>query len=83
MGLKTMKTTHLNTCSAPICAEDTTSSELIWRPGEVVCTKSPAQPFQKKQREINKLFNAGKWKFHDPDDWFTKDDLEGKTSRRV
>ncbi len=79
-------TKHSETCSVPICADDTNpnfKSEVVWRPGEPICNKKPLQPFQKKQKDINNLVKKGTWKFRDEDDWFTVDDLEGRTTRRV
>ena len=59
---------HLLACEAPICVDDQTPDwrkNVIWYPGELVCTKRPYQQFQKIQNRINKLYFAGKLKEHD------------------
>ena len=60
-----MENKHHLTCPAPICQDDPNlnfKSEVVWRPGESVCKKTPYQKFQKKQMEINRLVKKGKFK---------------------
>ncbi len=48
---------HYLTCLAPICQDDRNLNfreEVVWCPGEAVCSKTPYQEFQRKQVEINK-----------------------------
>lgn len=67
---------HLE-CKAPICVEDSNPNykkEVIWRPGELVCQKTPYQKFQKKQLEINELLKKGEFK--NMEFSYTANDLE-------
>jgi hypothetical protein len=35
-----MKCPHFTTCSAPLCADDSTLEKAIWYPGEEICKRS-------------------------------------------
>lgn len=63
--------THYDTCGAPICSE---LGETMWYPGEDICNLKPAQPYQKMQRRIERLYKADKMKY--PYYYFTIDMLE-------
>ena len=52
-------TNHETVCEAPIC-QDSSSTDLVWYPGEEVCKKTPFTWFQKKQTNMNNLLNIGK-----------------------
>jgi hypothetical protein len=68
---------HHETCLAPICCGDPNPNykkEVIWIPGERVCSCRPYQKFQKIQLEINKMVKKGKFK--QIDRYFTADELE-------
>jgi hypothetical protein len=52
-------------CSAPICALDPNPNfkkEVVWVPGETICTNKPYQKFQEKQIRINELWRRKKYK---------------------
>ena len=55
---------HLEFCEAPICQE-TFDNDLVWYPGELVCTKKPLTNWQKKQIIINKEVIKGTFKHLD------------------
>lgn len=60
-----MKYDHSKICNAPICSGDKNPNykvEVIWYAGEEVCTKAPYLKFQRKQLDINKWVNKGKFK---------------------
>lgn len=72
-----MSEPHYKTCEAAICQCDpnpNNKNEVIWRPGEGVCMKSPFEKFQKKQIEINKLVKKGTFK--NMDEGYTANQLE-------
>ena len=52
---------HKDRCSAPICV-DCDFKNVIWYPGESVCTKLPLSNLQRKQFRINKEVNKGTYK---------------------
>lgn len=52
-------------CSAPICAKDKNKKykeEVIWYPGEQICTHKPYTRFQQAQLSINEWFRRNKTK---------------------
>ena len=74
-----MENKHHLTCKAPICAGDPNPNykkEVLWYPGEKVCSKTPYQKFQKKQIDINYWVKQGKFK--NVDQTYTANDLETK-----
>jgi hypothetical protein len=76
---KIMTEKHPLRCEAPICQDDPNESykdEVIWYPGEKICSKVPYQEFQKKQIEINILVKKGRFK--NVDRPYTANDLETK-----
>lgn len=67
---------HFLNCSAPICQADPNPNarkEVVWIPGEQVCTLKPYEKFQKQQIRINDLVRRRKFKV---DRYFTVVDLE-------
>ena len=70
-------TEHYEKCKAPICNDDRNPNykkEVIWYPGEKICTRKPYEKFQRVQIEINDL--ARKGKFKNIDKPYTAEDLE-------
>ena len=65
---------HTDYCEAPICVEN--DSESIWYPGEDVCCKVPYQPFQKRQKKLNRLLAKGALRF--PNGYWTRKMLESQ-----
>ena len=68
---------HLDSCNSPICQDDFNPNykkEVIWYPGESICTKKPYKKFQSVQIEINDLLRKGKFKNMDKP--YTAEDLE-------
>lgn len=71
---------HYSSCEAPICNEDTNPNykkEVIWYPGEKICTRKPYEKFQRVQMEINNLVRKGK--FRNIDKPYTAENLEGNS----
>ena len=57
------KLKHFKNCSAPICSCDPNKDykdEVVWYPGELICTFKPYQKFQEQQIKINELFRRKK-----------------------
>ena len=70
-----MNDVHYLVCSAPICQDDPNpnyKNEVIWRPGEKVCKKTPYEEFQ-----INELVR--KSKFKNMDHAYTASELENRS----
>lgn len=68
-----------HTCNAPICAGDENpnyKNEVVWYPGEPVCTGTPYQKFQLKQMAINRELKEGTFK--NTDSPYTAFELETK-----
>lgn len=68
---------HYLSCEAPICNEDINPNykkEVIWYPGEKICTRKPYEKFQRVQIEINDLMRKGK--FRNMDKPYTAENLE-------
>lgn len=61
---------HIEQCSAPICS-DTECKEVVWYPGEPICTK-PSH-IQRIQKKINSFVSKGTFKHCDT--YFTGADL--------
>ena len=75
-----MGNNHYLICEAPICRNDPNPNykkEVLWYPGEKVCTKGPYQKFQKKQLDINGWVKKGKFK--NMDEEYTANDLENRS----
>ncbi len=75
-----MSEKHYLICLAPICKEDRNPNfkeEVIWCPGEPVCSKTPYQEFQRKQVDINKWVEKGIFK--NIDKMYTANDLETRS----
>lgn len=71
---------HYLTCLAPICQDDRNLNfreEVVWCPGEAVCSKTPYQEFQRKQVEINKEVKKGT--FRNIEEGYTLKDLETRS----
>jgi len=70
---------HNLVCNAPICAGDTNpdyKKEVYWYAGEEVCQRTPYEKFQKKQIDINKWVDKGK--FRNTEEAFNAFDLENR-----
>lgn len=68
---------HYLLCNSPICQDDFNSNykkEVVWYPGESICTKKPYKKFQRVQIEINDLLRKGK--FRNINKPYTAEDLE-------
>lgn len=68
---------HYLSCEAPICNDDRNSyykKEVVWYPGEKICTRKPHEKFQRVQIEINNLVRKGK--FRNIDKPYTAEGLE-------
>lgn len=72
-----MKDKHYLRCEAPTCQDDPNPNykdEVVWRPGEKVCLKSPYKKFQNRQIDINKFVAKGR--FRNIDQAYTANELE-------
>lgn len=68
---------HYLVCEASICNDDRNpdyKKEVIWYPGELICTRKPYKKFQRVQIEINNLVKKGRFK--NADKPYTAEDLE-------
>ena len=72
-----MKERHYLICEAPICNDDPEPNykdKVLWRAGEIICTRKPYEKYQLVQIRINKAIKAGKFK--DVGKAFTANELE-------
>ena len=70
---------HYLLCEAALCNDDPNpkyKDEVIWRPGEIICKRSPPEKYQIIQKRINESFKKGG--FQDTDG-FTANQLESSS----
>ena len=71
---------HFGYCDSAICQDDPNPNykdEVLWLPGERICTKTPYTKFQRKQVAIQKEVVKGVFK--NMDTAYTANDLETKS----
>ena len=78
--MNNVKDKHYLRCEAPICNGDPKSdykNRVLWCPGEIICKRTPYEKFQKKQKDINRWVEKGKFK--NVNKYYTANDLENSS----